>query len=126
MPDLTNVRTIDDFSLDLRDRKVELVDGDGKRLAWFPAWENADRDLKHFIAADVPLGSIDVPYEDFDDEWRIVIFEHDGFVYVFEGDDPHADTFARRFRVPRDTYIHAWAALIDEHNPILPLDRDEP
>lgn len=126
MPDLTNVRTIDDFSLDLRDRKVELVDGNGHRLAWFPAWENADRDLKHFIAADVPLGSIDAPYEDFDDEWRIVIFEHDGFVYVFEGDDPHADTFGRRFRVPRDTYIRAWAALIDEHNPIVPLDRDEP
>jgi hypothetical protein len=124
VPDLTNVRTIDDFSLELRDRRIELVDGDGHRLAWFPAWENADRDLKHFIAADVPLGSIDVPYEDFDDEWRIAIFEHDGFVYVFEGDDPHGETFARRFRVPRDAYLRAWAALIDEHNPIVPLDRD--
>ena len=124
MPDLSNVRTVDDFSLELRDRKVELVDGDGARLAWFPAWENADRDLKHFIAADVPLGSLDAPFEDFDDEWRIVIFEHDGFVYVFEGDGPHAETFVRRFRVPRDAYIHAWAALIDLHNPIVPLDRD--
>jgi len=124
VPDLDNVRTVDDFSIELRDRKIELVDGDGQRLAWFPAWENADRDLKHFIAADVPFGSIDGPYEDFDEAWHIVIFEHGGFVYVFEGDDPNSDSFTRRFRVPRDTYLGAWAALMDEHNPIVPLDRD--
>ena len=122
MPDLTNVRTIDDFSLDLRDRKVELVDGDGHRLAWFPAWENADRDLKHFIAADVPLGSIDQPFQDFDDAWQIAILEHEGFVYILEADDPHAESFPRRVRVPRDAYIRAWATLLHEYNPVLSLD----
>jgi hypothetical protein len=120
--DLTNVPTVDDFSIALNDRRLEFVDGNGKRLAWFPAWENADRDLKHFIATDVPLGTIDAPYEDFDDAWRIAILEHEGFVYVLEGDDPHAETFPRRFRVPRDTYIRAWAVLITEHNPIDLLD----
>ena len=122
MIDLSNVPAIDGFAIAVRRRLVEFVDGDGKRLAWFPAWENADRDLKHFIATDVPLGTIDSPYEDFDDHWRISIFEHDGFVYIFEGDDPHAESFARRFRVPRDTYIRAWAELITEHNPIDLLD----
>ena len=122
MIDLENVPAVDDFSITLKDRLIEFVDGNGERLAWFPAWENADRDLKHFIAADVPMGTIDAPYEDFDDAWRIAILEYDGFVYVLEADDPHAESFPRRFRVARDTYIRAWAVLITEHNPIDLLD----
>ena len=124
MLDLSNVPAIDDFFITLKDRLVEFVDGNGRRLAWFPAWENADRDFKHFIPSDVPLGTIDNPYEDFDDEWRIAILEYDGFVYVLEADDPHAESFPRRFRVPRDAYLRAWAAVIDEYNPIVPLDGD--
>lgn len=124
MLDLSNVPVIDDFFITLNNRLVEFVDGNGRRLAWFPAWENADRDFKHFIPSDVPLGTIDNPYEDFDDEWRIAILEYDGFVYVLEADDPHAESFPRRFRVPRDAYLRAWAAVIDEYNPIVPLDDD--
>jgi hypothetical protein len=92
------------------------------RLASFPAWEHADRDLRHFTPADVPLGSIDEPFEDADEGWRIVIFEHRSFIYVLEADDPKATDFARWFRVPRDRYLQAWAALIDFYNPIKPLD----
>src|SRR6185369_2442922 len=92
------------------------------RLAWFPAWENADRDLKHFIASDVPLGSIDDPFEDSDDAWRIVVLEHEGFVYVLEGDDPHADDFPRRLRIPRNIYLEAWATLLHRYNPVLSLE----
>jgi hypothetical protein len=120
--DLANALTVGDFSIELRDRKIEFVDGEGKRLAWFPAWENADRDLKHFIAADVPLGSIDQPFEDFDDDWQITILEHEGFVYVLEADDPHAESFPRRFRISRDAYIRAWATLLHEYNPVLSLE----
>lgn len=122
MIDLANALTVGDFSIELRDRKIEFVDGDGKRLAWFPAWENADRDLKHFIAADVPLGSIDQPFEDFDDDWQIAILEHEGFVYVLEADDPHAESFPRRYRISRDAYIRAWATLLHEYNPVLSLE----
>ena len=92
------------------------------RLAWFPAWDHADRDLRHFIPSDVPLGTIDEPYEDADEGWRIFIFEHRGFVYVLEGDSPNAEFFPRFFRVPRDRYLAAWAGLIDAYNPITPLD----
>jgi hypothetical protein len=120
--DLSNVHTISNFSIELRDRKITYLGDNGERIAWFPAWENADRDLKHFIAPDVPLGSIDVPFEDFDDEWRIAILEHEGFVYVLEADDPHAESFARRFRVSRDAYIRAWATLLHEYNPVLSLE----
>jgi hypothetical protein len=120
--DLSNVPTIGDFSIEIRDHMLEFVDGGGERLAWFPAWENADRDLKHFIAADVPLGTTDGPFEDFDDAWRIVILEHEGFVYVLDADDPHAESFPRRFRVSRDAYLRAWATLLHRYNPVLSLD----
>jgi hypothetical protein len=120
--DLSNVRTIGDFSIELRDRKITYFGDNGEQIAWFPAWENADRDLKHFIASDVPLGSIDAPFEDSDDTWRIAVLEHEGFVYVLEADDPHAESFPRRFRVSRDAYIRAWAKLLHEYNPVLSLE----
>ena len=121
MIDLSHVRTIGDFSIELRDRKIAFI-GDGERIAGFPAWENADRDLRHFIAADVPLGSIDVPCEDFDEGWRIAILEHEGFVYVLEADDPHAESYPRRYRISRDAYIRAWAMLLHQYNPVLSLE----
>jgi hypothetical protein len=76
-----------------------------------------DRDLRHFIPADVPLGTRDLPYDDRDENWHIVIFEEDGWVYVAENDV--------QFRVPREHYIREWAALIDAFNPIAPLDETE-
>ena len=91
-------------------------------IASFPAWEHADRDLRHFTPSDVPIGTIDEPYEDADDNWRLALFEHRGFVYVLEADDPNAQNYKRWFRVPTERYLQAWAALIDLYNPIKPLD----
>ena len=119
--DLDGVPVASDFAVELRDRRIELTSG-GRRIAWFPAWENADRDLRHFVAADVPIGSIDAPFEDADDQWRILIFECAGWVYVLEGDAPDATTFPRRWRVTRDRYLEGWAALMQSYNPLVPLD----
>lgn len=119
--------TIIDFSVVLSEmnqdgRHIEFTSASRGRLAHFPGWEHAERDLRHFVAADVPLGSIDEPYGDADESWRIVIFERRGFVYVLEADAPHAVDFPRYFRVPFDRYVRAWAALIDTYNPVTPLD----
>jgi hypothetical protein len=116
---------IDDFSVRISDDEAHTVDlfsAAHGRLAGFPAWEHADRDLRHFTPADVPLGTLAEPYDDRDEGWRILLFEHAGFVYVLEGDDPRGTRFAVYFRVPRERYLQAWAALIDFYNPITPLD----
>jgi hypothetical protein len=115
------MKTIDDFAVELIDRRIEFTSG-GERIAWFPAWENADRDLPHLTPDDVPLGTLDEPFEDFDEAWRIVIYEDEGYVYVSEADHPRATTFPRSFRVPRDQYLTAWVLLLTEHNPVTPLD----
>lgn len=115
---LQSYPTVDDFLVRIIDLDgvsfVELASASGGRLAWFPAWEHADRDLRHFVAADVPIGTFDEPYEDVDENWSISIFHDGGWVYVDEND--------HRFRVRTDRYLQAWAALIDRFNPVTPLD----
>jgi len=125
--DLGNVPAVPDFSIELRELEdsgkiVHYVSAAQGELAWFPGWEHADRDLRHFVASDVPLGTIDDPYNDQEEGWRIVIFENGGFVYILEDDRPKGTRFPRRFRVPRERYFWAWAAVINEFNPLVSLD----
>lgn len=119
---LSDFSPVDDFSVLLIDsedsgKQLEYTSVSRGRLAHFPAWEHVDRDLRHFIPADVPLGKRDEPYEDRDEDWHIVIFEEDGWVYVAENDV--------KFRVRRERYNREWAAIIDAFNPIAPLDEVE-
>ncbi len=125
--DLATVPLIPDFSVELREMEdagkiVHFVSPTHGELAWFPGWENADRDLRHFAATDVPMGSIDEPFDDRDEGWRIVIFEQGGFVYIFEDDRPAGTRFPRRYRVARDRYFFAWATVMHQFNPPMSLD----
>lgn len=130
--DLDTFPVVSDFAVRLTDarddggRHIELVSASRGRLAGFPAWDHADRDLRHFVPSDVPLGTFDDPYDDRDEGWRILIFEEGGWVYVAEGAEPDAETFESVFRVRRERYFQAWAALIDRFNPITPLDDVDP
>jgi hypothetical protein len=124
--DLAAFPLIRDFTIDLRDsddfgQHVHFLSPTMGELAGFPYWDNVERDMRHFVADDVPLGSIDEPVDDSDVDWQIVIFEHGGFVYILEGEAPHAMEFDVWFRVPRDRYITEWARVIDSFNPIDPL-----
>ncbi|MGZ4810465.1 MAG: hypothetical protein ACXVIJ_06175 [Thermoanaerobaculia bacterium] len=117
---------VPDFAIELRDSEefgqhVHYVSAIAGDLAGFPYWDNAERDMRHFSAEDVPLGSIDEPVDDADVDWQIVIFEHRGFVYVMEGSEPHATDFDVWFRVPTVRYLAAWALVIDQFNPIEPV-----
>jgi len=116
--------TISDFSVQVSassGRQIEFTSAERGRLAFFSAWEHADRDLRHFPPSDVPIGTMDEPFDDAAEGWRIILFEYRGFVYVLEADDPKAEDFPRYFRVPRDRYLQAWAMLIDVYNPVDPL-----
>jgi hypothetical protein len=118
---------ISDFAIRLVDsgeggRHVEYVSARHGRLAGFPAWDHADRDLRHFIPSDVPVGSAAAPYEDRDEGWRIVVFEQGGFVHVLEADDVDAEQFPRFFKVTRESYLASWAVLLHEFNPLISLD----
>lgn len=113
---IARVETIDDFEVRVGgdDRVIVFASATRGELARFPAWERADRDLRHFIIDDIPTGSRAEPFVDVDDGWRIVIFEEGEHVYVYEND--------AGFRVPRDVYFAAWETLIARYNPAVPLD----
>ena len=124
--ELDSFPTIPDFAIELRESEesgqhVYYVSAARGELAGFPYWDNAERDMRHFVAEDVPLGSVDEPVDDADVDWQIVIFEHRGFVYVMEGTAPKTQQFDVWFRVPRDRYIAEWARVISGLNPIEPL-----
>ena len=117
---------ISDFAIELRESQdfgqhIYFVSPSRGELASFPYWDNVERDMRHFVAEDVPLGSLDEPVDDADEDWQIVIFEHGGFVHMMEGSEPHATSFDVWFRVPTARYIEEWARVIDEFNPIEPL-----
>jgi hypothetical protein len=117
---------IDDFAIELRPSEelghhIFFVSKSRGELAGFPYWDNVERDMRHFVSEDVPLGSLEEPVDDADEDWQIVIFEHAGFVYVMEGAAPHATSFDVWFRVATDRYIGEWGRVIDEFNPIAPL-----
>jgi hypothetical protein len=110
------METIDDFEVRVAgdDRVIVFASARRGELARFPAWERADRDLRHFVADDIPTGSHAFPFEDADEGWRIVIFEENAYVYVYENGEC--------FRVPRDAYFDAWETLIARYNPAISLD----
>jgi len=124
--ELSEFPTVPDFTIELRDSEeygqhVHFVSPAHGELAGFPYWDNVERDMRHFVAEDVPLGTIGEPVDDADEDWQIVIFEHGGFVYVLEGAAPHATEFDVWFRVPRDRYITEWVRVIAHFNPVEPL-----
>src|SRR6476620_11062354 len=84
---------INDFTIELRESEefgqhVYFVSPTRGELASFPYWDNVERDMRHFVAEDVPLGSIEEPVDDADEDWQIVIFAHRGYVHVMEGKEP--------------------------------------
>ena len=91
------------------------------RLAGFPAWDHADRDLRHFTPDDIPLGTEEEPFEDADEAWRIVIVARARDVFVLEGDAPRGP-LTRRYRIPRDQYLTAWNELMVRFHPPLALE----
>ena len=75
---LDDAPRIGDFSLALTEESegglhIRMMSRSRGHLAGFPAWDHADRDLRHFTHDDIPLGDEEEPYLDAADAWRIVI-----------------------------------------------------
>ncbi|BCM92033.1 hypothetical protein IAD21_03912 [Abditibacteriota bacterium] len=86
-------------------------------LASFPWWDNVEKDLPRYTSKDIPVGSLEWPFDDLEQGWQIVICEHKHFVYILEGGDPCCTEFYVWFRVPRQRYYREWMRLIREFNP---------
>jgi hypothetical protein len=123
---LDDVPLVSDFYLTLREEEegglhIELMSESEGHLAGFPAWDHADRDLRHFTHDDIPLGDEEEPFADADEEWRIVILARGNEVFVLEGDSPHG-RLLRRYRIPREHYLAAWDTLIRQYHLAMSLE----
>jgi hypothetical protein len=124
--DLDDALRITDFYLTLREEPegglhIEMLSRTRGHLAGFPAWDHADRDLRHFTPDDIPLGTEEEPFEDADEAWRIVILARGNDVFLLEGDSP-LGALTRRYRIPRERYLAAWDELIREYHPAKSLE----
>src|SRR5258706_10882157 len=123
---LDDVPLVADFSLTLREEgegglHIEMMSRARGHLAGFPAWDHADRDLRHFTPDDIPLGDEEEPFEDADEEWRIIIFARGNDVFVLEGDSPNGP-LPRRYRISRERYLAAWDELMRRYHPALSVE----
>ncbi|MEA2238832.1 MAG: hypothetical protein QOC81_3556 [Thermoanaerobaculia bacterium] len=124
--DLDGAPLVSDFFLDLYEEgegglHIAMMSRSSGRLAGFPAWDHADRDLRHFTPDDIPLGTEEEPFEDADENWRIVIVARGHYVFVLEGDAP-SGPLTRSYRIPRDRYLTAWNELMVRFHPPLALE----
>lgn len=72
----------------------------------FPWWTTVEGDLRAWSLSDVPVGSVEDPYADFDQGWQVLIWRVDNWVFLMEGDGE--DVFRVWFRVPADRYYSEW------------------
>lgn len=99
----------DDLSVRFQSDSPVLVDGSHGLLAWFPWWDRAEAERWARSEQRAPLGSLDDPFHEEEQGWRVLIWRVDEAVYVMAGDE---EFFRVRFTVPVERYLSAWAALV--------------
>ena len=109
---IIEVRQTKSFGLHLYFHSVKLG-----QLASFPWWDRVDKSLRNYTAENIPLGSLQEPFDDTDQGWQILIFEHAGAVYILEGADPCCTKFHSWFCVSHDLYFKEWMRTIRCFNP---------
>lgn len=77
-------------------------------LTSFPWWDNL---TPQNLSLDPPLGSFLEPFNDCEQGWQILIFEHDEFVYIMQGNDPGVEEFHTYFKITKGDYLSAWERL---------------
>ncbi len=109
---------LDSFPL-ITDFKVE-IGGRNEQFAWVDYvsdslgllsrlmnWDNAYERLPKMSMEEIPLGSIDKPWNDIEQGFELDIWEKDGFVYVILGDEPCTNKFEVWYRIKKEDYVKA-------------------
>lgn len=89
--DLSSFPVINDFEIRLYNQRGRLgwhlkyySDSLGI-LSSFPWWDNVYKDLIGMTIDEIPIGSIDNPYDDLEQGWQLVIWQKRNYIYIIEG-----------------------------------------
>ncbi len=74
-------------------------------IATFPWWDHVEKEMRRDTFS-IPLGDLKKPFDDQDQGWRIVIAEHEGYVYVLQGIG--REWYDRWFKVSTPLYVSKW------------------
>jgi GrpB-like predicted nucleotidyltransferase (UPF0157 family) len=136
--DFSKFPLIVDFEVKTKDTEffgphVYYYSAEHGRLASFPDWDSVEQDLQKerfldiakeqrmdaaYIMDRFPLGTIDRPYNELEQGWRLVSWEDGEFVYVLETNDEHSNVFPIWFKVSKDRYMDEWKKLVDAYRNI--------
>ncbi|TFG32145.1 hypothetical protein EU528_04375 [Candidatus Thorarchaeota archaeon] len=81
-------------------------------LTTFVNWNDADERLQVMKIEDIPLGTMEKPWNDIEQGFELDIWEKDGFVYVILGDEPCTNKFEVWYRVRKGDYVQAWKDIL--------------
>jgi hypothetical protein len=82
-------------------------------IANFPWWDDVEKGMLRDDFS-IPLGDFMTPFSDLEQGWEIVIAEHDGYVYVLQGqfDQSPIKGYTIWFKVPKSLYLSKWQETI--------------
>lgn len=92
------------YHLDYRSKKYG-------QLSIFPWWDNIENEIRS--ENNIPIGTIEHPYDDLEQGWQIYIFKRRSHVYILEGEEPCCKEFLNWYKVERDQYFERWNETIN-------------
>ncbi|KAF5051701.1 hypothetical protein DSECCO2_416270 [anaerobic digester metagenome] len=116
--DLKAFPLIDDFQITLKGSRnwgmhlYYFNNSLNRKIASFPWWDNAEKDISIMCISDIPLGTLRNPFNDCEQSWQILIWEKRDYVYIMQGDDPCCTEFPIWFRVRKEKYLAEWEKLL--------------
>ena len=114
--DLDRFPEIHDFQMrlsgakSLTDQHLQFISPTLGVLASFPWWDDANNSFFHRPGFHL-FGPIDDPFSDTDQGWQILIWKHQDYIYVMEGEEPNCRDFSVWFKVHESHFINQWHQL---------------
>lgn len=91
---------------------LRLVDSTLDVAIEFPWWDDPEGDLGRWTLEDIPIGTLDEPYFDTDQCWRILIWQVGGVVYIASGSSDEEGLYGTFLSVAEERYRVAWGDVI--------------
>jgi hypothetical protein len=116
--DLSQFRAAPAFSVEIvpraggAGRLLRLADASLGTAIDFPWWDSPDLELGRWTLDDIPLGTLEEPYSDADQCWRILVWQVNGVVYIAAGSADEEGLYDTFLSVPGEEYRAAWGGLI--------------
>ena len=116
--DLDSFPVIDDFHIQLFDAgepmgmHIRFISDLQGILIGFSWWDHVDQVIQRKDFS-IPTGTLEHPFNDGDQSWQLLIWEHKDYVYMMKGKELQCTEFPVWIRIPKSLYYSEWKKLQD-------------